>query len=324
MRKNLRLTIAEIVVIVAASVIAAALVVSKLGHGGLGRRSTCSNNLRSIVQAMTIYAQMNAHAFPAVMPPHRPGTYENVIAADVGDANQAFDVPDLLSKYYPSVKMKRSACAQRGSPSACLWLLVATGQITPKTFICPQDPFAAKAGPCVWFYDADSDRLFVDNFGLNRHGKPMPSGAESYSIADPWRGVRMASYWNDGGGSDIPIACDMAPSKDMRAKGKLKRDPAAARRGPKDYRLFNSSNHNGDGQNVAFADDHVSFHTDPFAGQNGDNIFTWDGNVKANPATGGKVPTVGKTAKGPRSQNDANNHIDTVMMPVRDPATGGT
>jgi prepilin-type processing-associated H-X9-DG protein len=44
-------------------------------------------------------------------------------------------------------------------------------------------------------------------------------------------------------------------------------------------RLFNSRNHNGEGQNVLYMDGHVSWQTTMFCGHEGDNIYTggrWD------------------------------------------------
>ena len=42
----------------------------------------------------------------------------------------------------------------------------------------------------------------------------------------------------------------------------------------KDLRNANSRNHNGDGQNVLYADGHVEFQNNPFCGVNRDNIYT--------------------------------------------------
>ena len=39
--------------------------------------------------------------------------------------------------------------------------------------------------------------------------------------------------------------------------------------------IYNSGNHAGDGQNVGFGDDHVTWKISPYVGQNGDNIFTY-------------------------------------------------
>ena len=41
-----------------------------------------------------------------------------------------------------------------------------------------------------------------------------------------------------------------------------------------EWRPYNSRNHNGEGQNVLFMDDHVTFEKKPLAGVNNDNIFT--------------------------------------------------
>ncbi len=40
------------------------------------------------------------------------------------------------------------------------------------------------------------------------------------------------------------------------------------------WRPYNSRNHGGEGQNVLFVDDHVTFNKKPLAGVNNDNIYT--------------------------------------------------
>jgi hypothetical protein len=84
--------------------------------------------------------------------------------------------------------------------------------------------------------------------------------------------------------------------------------------------IYNSGNHAGDGQNVGFGDDHVTWETSPYVGQNGDNIFTY---TTATGAVNGTTDSsqVGlsnlySSTLGPEIQTFA-PPFDTCMMPVR-------
>ncbi len=79
--------------------------------------------------------------------------------------------------------------------------------------------------------------------------------------------------------------------------------------------IYNSGNHAGDGQNVGFGDDHVTWEISPYVGQNGDNIFTYTA------ATG---VVNGTTDTNQQIWNPGTPYIhtlappfDTCMMPVR-------
>jgi hypothetical protein len=111
----------------------------------------------------------------------------------------------------------------------------------------------------------------------------------SYSIAYPWVpwSANVDGYNHAPGpwwtttytNTDTPLVSDMAPSDDSTsayATGVFERVtttlPTANTYGP--Y-IYNSGNHAGDGQNVGFGDDHVTWETSPYVGENGDNIFTY-------------------------------------------------
>jgi hypothetical protein len=92
--------------------------------------------------------------------------------------------------------------------------------------------------------------------------------------------------------------------------------------------IYNSGNHAGDGQNVGFGDDHVTWETSPYVGQNGDNIFTY---TTATGVVNGTTDTsqVGLSSPGydnapglfPNSQP-----YDICMVPIRtvNPATAAS
>ncbi|MCL5769810.1 MAG: hypothetical protein M1588_00615, partial [Planctomycetes bacterium] len=185
---------------------------------------------------------------------------------------------------------------------------------------------------------------FGDVTGNAQLGYPInQNGAgESYSIAFPWPGPVMNGnpgatqtgqllgglWWNTNGATtEVPLVSDMAPldgtntNGDGPGSGVFQRAtttlPTANTYGP--Y-IYNSGNHAGDGQNVGFGDDHVTWETSPYVGQNGDNIFTYttatgvvngttDSSQVGLTATGGWVPApVILTVSAP---------FDTCMVPVR-------
>jgi hypothetical protein len=85
--------------------------------------------------------------------------------------------------------------------------------------------------------------------------------------------------------------------------------------------IYNSGNHAGDGQNVGFGDDHVTWETSPYVGENGDNIFTYttatgvvNGTTDTNQVglsdqQGGWAQTIKISTPSPP--------FDTCMVPVR-------
>lgn len=132
-------------------------------------------------------------------------------------------------------------------------------------------------------------------------------------------------WWNANAGSDVPLVSDMAPldvSTTGGTSNRITTTPLTGNTyGP--Y-IFNSGNHGGDGQNVGFGDDHVVFETNPYVGQDQDNIFTfWADPAKPPPAgtqTGLKatgaaatVYALGETATPP---------YDICMIPARNVTTG--
>ena len=89
---------------------------------------------------------------------------------------------------------------------------------------------------------------------------------------------------------------------------------------PADPRVWNTSNHGGTGQVVAFADGHTEFVFSPQAETPLDNIWTASGAVSSGPSALGGVAAsrwhgpVLTATKGP---------YDIVMYPVRNASTGG-
>ncbi len=302
-------TLIELLVVISIIALLIAILLPSLAKAKeLANRAVCSANIRSIIQSMTIYAQSNNSQFPTVVTPNST-TYQNNPGTPTNGASTS--AAAVVNSIYATPY-------QRGSPLACMWLMVLQGQITPKSFICPSDPIANQ--PSAEF-DVNND--YYSNFGMINGTVSTTGQGESYSIAFPWNYINGASevggWWNTNNAtSDLPLVSDMAPTKDTAALANTKRDPTQALTNTYGPYIYNSGNHNGAGQNVGFGDDHVTWETDPYIGQNQDNIFTFGATGTTG---GGTVLTTGAAATAP-SNLPTVPPFDVVMAPVRDVATG--
>ena len=303
-------TLIELLVVISIIALLIAILLPSLARAKeLANRAVCSANVRGIVQSMFIYAQSNQGQFPSVLPPAST-TYQNGPGAAATDT--AGNTGTILADMYGTNAW------QEGSPMACMWLMVLSGQITPKSFICPSDILATE--PSDEYSNSSS---YYSNFGVVAGTVSNTGQGESYSISFPWNDMNdafiMGSWWNtNAAGAALPLVSDMAPAADTSAAGNSERDPTQAMANTYGNFIFNSGNHNGDGQNVGFGDAHVAWCTTPYVGEDRDNIFTYasTGGVGG----GGTALTTAGTA--PSSVLPTIAPFDTVMTPVRDVATG--
>ncbi|HTV47556.1 MAG TPA: hypothetical protein VMG59_03840 [Phycisphaerae bacterium] len=303
----------------------------------LANRTECEANIRSILQSMTIYAQSNNATFPCVLGSvDSTGDYGNSasnIPSNLASAPGSNTADIIISSWY-STSDANSAADGAASPLGSLWILVLQGQLTPKTFICPSDPFANAPSQEYAVVNGTVTPNFP-NFGfMTTTGTTVSDSGqgESYSIDFPYAYSPNAStsaplsaggWWVNDSHADQPIVSDMAPQSGV-GSGTFERNTTVTFQdntfGP--Y-IFNSGNHNGDGQNVGFADTHVEWDTTPYVGEQGDNIFTYNnsaafpnGNQQGITGTGGNG-TIGLNTFQPTVPP-----YDTVMVPVRNVETG--
>ena len=318
-------TLIELLVVISIIALLIAILLPALARAKeLANRVVCASNVRSLVQSMVIYAQSNKGVFPET-----PGLPHAAFRNFPTGINGVNVVPKISQQstiqyyYMPSDTGTNAAAA----PLECMWLLVLNGQMTPKSFICPSDPLtqlpseqygsAANTGGAVAFLDFGFMSPTAQQ--SSQHGK-----GESYSIAFPWKeGGGPAPYWGTKAGSGVPIASDMAPIPNPSATGLLTRItnqlPSGNTYG--NY-IYNSGNHNGDGQNVGFGDGHVAWEVNPYVGQDNDNIFCYD-STQAMVGQNGldfqatELNNYGGPLPGPVVQNvtPANPPYDICMVP---------
>jgi prepilin-type N-terminal cleavage/methylation domain-containing protein len=274
-------TLIELLVVISIIALLIAILLPALARAKeLANRAVCSANVRSLVQSMVIYAQSNKGIYPTT-PGNTSGTYYNAPTgvAGVGLTTPSRSGPSTMQMYY----MPAATSNAVADPMQCMWLLVLNGQMTTKSFICPSDPFAV--GPSLQYGASSTTGAaseYVDFGFLSTSQSAVASGGqgESYSIAYPWQADgQPGAWWTTRSGSDVPLACDIAPVPEggNGAGTNLQRItntlPNANTYG--NY-IYNSGNHNGDGQNVGFGDGHVTWEVNPYVGQDNDNIFCYD------------------------------------------------
>ncbi len=333
----------DVIVLIACAILIGCITVAQANQmRQVNKKTQCSGNIRGIIQAMFLYAQSNSACFPTVAPPFH-GRYENSPGNPLRDVNFAANVVKAMYHHvaapltrrqkkahpliFPGIRSKLTL--HQGSPLACMWILVLQEYTVSKAYICPADPFGTR--PSAQFAALNGGLRYASNFGLlfeGNHKAPKlgrPGQGESYSISFPWQGGKTAVWWTDNINADVPVMSDMAPAKDIHEHGKNRkayRNPAAPLGSPKYKWAFNSGNHNGGGQNVGYGDGHVAWETNPYVGQDQDNIFTWGSPHRKNAIVGGgRVLGTGRRVKCPTNLPNATPY-DTVMDPVRNVATG--
>ena len=255
-------------------------------------RVYCMVNLRNIATGMAIHASTNQGYYPNVaFAPYDAAKNEPRGSAFAGIG--AGSLPSYFSTPFP--------CA--GSVPACLWILVVNGELPAKTFVCRSDPAATEVA-----FISDSAGRVYDNF---QNGRQL-----SYSFPYPWdAGGKVGAWWKSTGDDALPLAADMTPQQGtgIPARNLV---PTGA---PADPRSWNSGNHDGDGQNVVFADGHAEWTRTPCVGQGNDNIYSMSASPSKGPAEFGGIPA---GAAAPVLTADR-PPFDIVMLPVRDLNTGG-
>ncbi len=305
-RGALGFTLIELLVVISIIAILISILLPALAKAReLANRAVCMANIRGIIQSMITYSQSSSGVLPCtgggdwdgVTSTHGPYTNSPVGCAFNpwnGAGDGAFTAGQAANGWYG---VPGYAGPPNQNPLASMWIMVLQGYTTPGSFICPSDSLAGGPSP----ENRENTSYPAVNF-TNPPTGSMSNGyttdtvgqGESYSIAFPWslanglqnpplpgwswtQGLVAGQWWTtNGADSQVPLVSDMAPVDTSTDTGVYLRItttlPTANTYGP--Y-IYNSGNHAGDGQNVGFGDDHVTWETSPYVGQDGDNIFTY-------------------------------------------------
>lgn len=206
-------------------------------------RARCAENLRMIASALQQYSKDNKGLLPRVVydPAHN------------SDGYCAFTGADSPDPFAPGTQV------QANDVTASLWLLVRAGLAQPSAFVCP------------------STQQVADRHGLaecRRRSNFSARGNLSYSYACPFSSA-LAYILNDYLPADFALMADRNPGKSASGSD-VTAPPYDAP--PLQIARANSNNHGRAGENVLYADGHVSFQTTPYCGIGSaarrDNIYT--------------------------------------------------
>jgi hypothetical protein len=256
----------------------------------LANRSTCAANLRGITQSMNVYAA-DGDVYPLA------GTgYGSTLASSFPGPT---GTPDDLLSNKPGMFFAPGA---KGNVSQSLWIMVITGQVAPKQFLCKSDPGAGAPAPS----SVPGTSNYYGNFSNDK--------AYSYSLAFPWAngGKQLGGWWHNDTDAGLPLIADMAPANGTGSPAANTLDGTS--------KNANSYNHKRDGQNIGFGDGHAEFRLTAAAGEGNDNIYSANG--KSGPSATGVTPASasdpGFTSAGSAS---GKGNWDVCLVPAADGTT---
>ncbi|UCC97725.1 MAG: type II secretion system protein [Phycisphaerales bacterium] len=249
-------TLVELLVVIAIIALLMGILMPALARvRQIAFRMVCGTNLSGIGKAMLIYSNDYDDELP------RSGGRNSQWANPIPMWNAA--------NRFQAYGVSADGSGGMGSITSCFYLLVKYAEVTPKSFICKGDSGSAEFKPADY---AAGDRELIDlwDFGTD----PMKHCSYSYHMPFGLYALTTASE------PGLAVAADRNPWMDSPA-GEGKGAQFAAFNpdgGRESLKIGNAIQHQEDGQNVLFLDNHVGFEKNSFCGVNDDNIYTfWDG-----------------------------------------------
>jgi prepilin-type N-terminal cleavage/methylation domain-containing protein/prepilin-type processing-associated H-X9-DG protein len=210
-----------------------------------GNRVKCASNLRQIGLAIQMYANDNKGNFPRTH--FNPGS--NTVTAN----HSAYNSSNPFT-------------ANENNVTSSFFLVMKTQDLTSEVFVCP----SSSAERATFSAAGIGGATGVQNYSNFRDVSPIADVLSySYIVPFPSLTARNAGFkLNFTLSSDFAISADINPG--LQPNTGTQQDnvnpPGGTNATRSEMQKANSNNHNGDGQNVLYADGHVEFQSTPFAG----------------------------------------------------------
>ncbi len=255
-RKKFGFTLIELLVVIAIIALLISILLPSLSRAReLSKRLVCAANLKGIGTSAKLYANDNFENWMI------PGFKDTLID------NGGIEYLSVVGQ--PNIRRAQSLknTGQIGgsttlSTTRAYWMLVRSGDVTVKQFVCPSSGDEPDQTENLdLYYDFES-------WGTISYGYQVPFGPKDTRA-------------REGADNRQVLAADKGPfytltsnpNWDIGQDGPLDLDDS-----PKRWRGFNSANHGGtgtgEGQQCLFADGHVTFERIPCVGIDNDNIYT--------------------------------------------------
>jgi prepilin-type N-terminal cleavage/methylation domain-containing protein/prepilin-type processing-associated H-X9-DG protein len=246
-------TLIELLVVVAIIALLISILLPSLSRAReLSKRLVCGANVKGIGTSCKIYANENDEIWP--LPDFNESTTTPKVWYDLtgGTGYVGLGIARNLLSNDTTTQL---------SVTRAFWILVRTGEVTPKQYICPSSGDQPDGSNAETYYD-------FENITKVSYGYRVPYGPTDTRPSENLdsRMIVAADKGPVGTG-----AIDASRLNEILTTIFLASAPA-------DWVAFNSPNHGGkgqgEGQNCLFADGHATFERKPIAGIDSDNIYT--------------------------------------------------
>ncbi|MBN2584117.1 MAG: type II secretion system protein [Planctomycetes bacterium] len=231
-------TVVELLVVVAIIGMLMAILLPNLAAAlERARQAQCASNLRSIGQSIMIYSSNNRGRWPTV--------YHNDNAEEAWAERWDEDNTEIEDR---QLDVEAEDLNPFRCNVSCWWILIRKGLSVPGVFICPSSDNSEDSD--VIAYDRQWSFRDLNNVSYSYQNQ---LGRTTTDSADPM--LVVAADVN-------PYRADVVGENSSRGEDRRK-----------DRYELNSPNHDFDGQNCLYADNHVAWQQTPFCGIGRNNIW---------------------------------------------------